>query len=177
MISKKLVAIYLTIIAMNALGHNIGNPQNPLRIAYQGEPGAYSEKASRELLGPRVMTVNYPSFEDVFKAVASRDADYAVIPIENSLGGSIHANCDLLLRYDLHIIAEHEFRVEHYLLTLPGVKREEIKKVMFHPQALAQCDNICGTWDTHPHRLMTQQDRQRSLRSRTCWTVQRSPPT
>ena len=141
MISKKLVAIYLTIIAMNALGHNIGNPQSPLRIAYQGEPGAYSEKASRELLGPRVMTVNYPSFEDVFKAVASRDADYAVIPIENSLGGSIHANFDLLLRYDLHIIAEHEFRVEHYLLALPGVKREDIKKVMSHPQALAQCDN------------------------------------
>jgi len=141
MISKKLVAIYLIIIAMNALGHNIGNPQGPLRIAYQGEPGAYSEKASRELLGPRVMTVNYPSFEDVFKAVASRDADYAVVPIENSLGGSIHANFDLLLRYDLHIIAEHEFRVEHYLLALPGVKREDIKKVMSHPQALAQCDN------------------------------------
>ena len=114
---------------------------SPLRIAYQGEPGAYSEKASRELLGPRVMTVNYPSFEDVFKAVASRDADYAVVPIENSLGGSIHANFDLLLRYDLHIIAEHEFRVEHYLLALPGVKREDIKKVMSHPQALAQCDN------------------------------------
>ena len=113
----------------------------------------------------------------VLKAVASRDPDYAVVPIENSLGGSIYATFDLPLLYDLHIIAEHEFRVEHYLLTLPGVKREEIKKVMFHPQALAQCDNICGTWDTHPRPPMIQLGRRRSSRRRTCWTAQRSPPT
>ena len=122
--------------------NNAFNPiVHPMKVAYQGEPGAYSEKASRELLGPRILTLNYPSFEDVFKAVVSREADYAVVPIENSLGGSIHANFDLLLRYDLHIIAEHEFRVEHYLLALPGVKKADIKKVMSHPQALAQCDN------------------------------------
>eukprot|EP01039_Chlorochromonas_danica_P003344 gene3344-3667_t len=114
---------------------------HPLRVAYQGEPGAYSEKASRELLGSRISTVPYNSFEDAFKAVASREVDYAMVPIENSLGGSIHANFDLLLRYDLHIIAEHEFRVEHYLLALPGTKKADIRKVMSHPQALAQCDN------------------------------------
>ena len=133
--------IWFSFGSMIGLSTCMNSLPSPWRIAYQGEPGAYSEKASRELLGPRVMTVNYPSFEDVFKAVASRDADYAVVPIENSLGGSIHANFDLLLRYDLHIIAEHEFRVEHFLLALPGVKREDIKKVMSHPQALAQCEN------------------------------------
>ena len=75
-----------------------------------------------------------------------READYAIVPIENSLGGSIHSNFDNLLRYDLHIIAEHEFRVEHSLLALPGVKKEDIKKVLSHPQALAQCDNYIRQW-------------------------------
>jgi prephenate dehydratase len=117
-----------------------------VRVAYQGEPGAYSEKATRELLGQRVITVPYESFEDAFKAVASREVDYAVVPIENSLGGSIHTNFDLLLRYDLNIIAEHEFRVEHSLLALPGVDKKDIKKVMSHPQALAQCDNYLRNW-------------------------------
>lgn len=112
----------------------------PLKIAFQGEPGAYSEKAARTLLGARISTVPCQSFEDTFKAVASRDADYCLVPIENSLGGSIHANFDLLLRYDLHIIAEHELRVEHSLLALPGVKKSDIKRVFSHPQALAQCD-------------------------------------
>lgn len=124
---------------------NIAN-SHPMKIAFQGEPGAYSEKASRELLGPRIVTMPCQSFEDTFKAVASREADYCVVPIENSLGGSIHTNYDLLLRYDLHIIAEHEFRVEHSLLALPGVKKEDIKKVLSHPQALAQCDNYLRNW-------------------------------
>ena len=112
----------------------------PVRVAYQGEPGAYSEKAARELLGPRISTVNFASFEDAFRAVASREVDYAMVPIENSLGGSIHSNYDNLLRFDLHIIAEHEFRVEHSLMALSGTKLADIKKVMSHPQALAQCD-------------------------------------
>ena len=116
--------------------------QHPMKVAFQGESGAYSEKAARELLGTRIVSVPYESFEDTFKAVASRDVDYACVPIENSLGGSIHTNFDLLMRYDLHIVAEHEFRVEHALLALPGVKLEDIKKVMSHPQALAQCDEF-----------------------------------
>lgn len=114
---------------------------HPLKVAYQGEPGAYSEKAARELLGPRILTVASKSFEDAFKAVARKEVDYACIPIENSLGGSIHQAFDLLLRYNLYIIGEHEFRVEHTLLALPGVKKEDIKTAMSHPQALAQCDN------------------------------------
>ena len=99
-------------------------PPYSIRIAYQGEPGAYSEKASREMLGPRVTTINYESFEDAFKAVALKEADYTVVPIENSLGGSIHTNFDLLLRYDLHVIGEHEFRVEHSLLSAPSLPFE-----------------------------------------------------
>jgi len=132
----------------------ISNIPHPMRIGFQGETGAYSEKAARELLGPRIVSRPYESFEDVFKAVASREVDYAVVPIENSLGGSIHANFDLLLRYDLHIIAEHEFRVEHSLLALPGTKRDQIKRVMSHPQALAQCDNYLRQWDSKYGRVV-----------------------
>ena len=113
-----------------------------MRVAYQGVMGAYSEKATRELLGQKVVAVGHPSFEACFRAVASTECDYACLPIENSLGGSIHDNYDLMLRYDLTIIAEHEFRVHHCLLAKPGVKREDIKYAISHPQALAQCDNF-----------------------------------
>ena len=65
---------------------NVRSSVHPMRVAYQGEPGAYSEKASRELLGSRIVTVPCPSFESVFKAVAAKEVDYAVVPIENSLG-------------------------------------------------------------------------------------------
>lgn len=73
--------------------------------------------------------------------MASRECDYACLPFENSLGGSIHDNYDLMLRYDLTIVAEHECRVKHCLLAVNGVKKEDIKYCMSHPQALAQCDN------------------------------------
>jgi prephenate dehydratase len=127
-----------------------------MRVAYQGEPGAYSEKATRELLGQKVVAVGHPNFEACFRAVATMECDYACLPIENSLGGSIHDNYDLMLRYDLTIVAEHEFRVHHCLLVKPGVKREDIKYAISHPQALAQCDNFLrglgitpiGTYDT-----------------------------
>jgi prephenate dehydratase len=112
-----------------------------MRVAYQGEPGAYSEKSTRELLGDKVIAIGRPNFESCFRAVASMEVDYACLPIENSLGGSIHENYDLMLRYDLTICAEHEFRVQHCVLAKPGVKLEDIKYAISHPQALAQCDN------------------------------------
>jgi prephenate dehydratase len=113
-----------------------------IRVAYQGEPGAYSEKSTRELLGDKVIAIGRPNFEACFRAVASRECDYACLPIENSLGGSIHENYDLMMRYDLQIVGEHEFRVKHCLLAMPGVKREDIKYAISHPQALAQVDNF-----------------------------------
>jgi len=113
-----------------------------LKVAFQGEPGAYSEKCLRELLGPHVTAIGKPSFEEVFRAVSNREVDYALLPVENTLGGSIHANYDLQLKHNLHIIAEHEFRVEHTLLALPGTKLKDVKKVLSHPQALAQCDGF-----------------------------------
>ena len=113
----------------------------PVRVAYQGEPGAYSEKSLRELLGNNVVAVGRENFEECYRAVASRECDYCCLPVENSLGGSIHENYDLMLRYDLTIVAEHEFRVKHCLLAKPGMRRQDIMYAISHPQALAQCDN------------------------------------
>ena len=113
----------------------------PIRVCFQGEAGAYSEKSLRELLGKNVIAVPRTNFESCYRAVASKECDYAIVPIENSLGGSIHENYDLMLRYDLTIVAEHDFRVRHCLLIKPGLDVKEIKFAISHPQALAQCDN------------------------------------
>jgi prephenate dehydratase len=113
-------------------------------IAYQGEPGAYSEIAALRFGEP----LPCESFDDVFAAVTDGKADYAAIPIENSLGGSIHQNYDLLLRRPVVILAETFVKVEHCLLGLVGASVEKATKAMSHPQALAQCHNFFAT---HPH--------------------------
>jgi len=108
-------------------------------IAFQGEFGAYSELAVYEYFGNKVEVSPLPSFSDVFDAVAAGATDNGMIPIENSLAGSIHENYDLLLSNNLYIIGEIKLRVVHNLIVNPGVKLENIKKVYSHPQALSQC--------------------------------------
>jgi len=110
-----------------------------MKVAFQGEAGAYSEQAVFEYLGA-VETQPCESFDAVFAAVGSGGCDAALIPIENSLAGSIHQNYDLLMRYQLHIVGEYFLRVRHCLIALPNVKKSEIKKAISHPQALGQCD-------------------------------------
>ena len=109
-----------------------------MKVSFQGEPGAYSEQAVFNYFGT-VETVPCESFDAMFDAVVSGKSDAALAPIENSLAGSIHQNYDLLLRHDLHIVGEYFLRVQHCLITNPGVKMEEIKKAISHPQALGQC--------------------------------------
>jgi len=115
-----------------------------MRIAYQGEPGAFSEAASRQVAAD-VEPVPCRAFEDVFAAVETGACALGVLPIENSIGGSIHRNFDLLLQHDLTIVGEVEVPVVHHLLALPGTTLEQIRRVYSHPQALAQCDRFLRT--------------------------------
>ncbi|MCL7043483.1 hypothetical protein MKW94_027875, partial [Papaver nudicaule] len=104
-----------------------------------GVPGAYSEAAALKAY-PGCEAVPCDQFEAAFKAVELWLVDKAILPIENSLGGSIHRNYDLLLRHRLHIVGEVQLAVNHCLLALPGIRKEDLKRVISHPQALAQCE-------------------------------------
>src|SRR4051812_9043112 len=112
-----------------------------MRIAYQGEPGAYSEAAALAF-DPTATPVPCRSFEDVFKAVQDGSAHRGILPMENSIGGSIHRNYDLLVEHELPIVGELELRVDHCLMALPGVPMEDVRVVHSHPQALAQCERF-----------------------------------
>jgi prephenate dehydratase len=109
-----------------------------MRVAFQGEPGAYSEQAVFNYFGD-AETQPSESFDGVFDSVVSGACEAGLIPIENSLAGSIHQNYDLLLRHDLYIVGEYLLRVQHCLIALPGVTKADIKRVVSHPQALGQC--------------------------------------
>jgi len=110
-----------------------------LRVAFQGEHGAFSEDAARKLVGSQAVTVPFRKFDDMFEAVSSGKADAAMAPIENSLAGSVHQNYDLMMEHDLTIIGETYLRIIHSLIAAPGVELGQIQRVYSHPVALAQC--------------------------------------
>ncbi len=113
-----------------------------MKVAFQGVHGAYSELASKQLFGPRCQTVPCETFEDVFTAVEKGHADRGMIPIENSLAGSIHQNYDLLLTRNAHIVGEAHLKVEHVLMCHPSAAWKDLTQVRSHPQALAQCSGF-----------------------------------
>ena len=115
-----------------------------MKIAYQGEPGAFSEAAARRV-DLEANLIPCHSFEEVFGAVDAGPATHGVLPIENSIGGSIHRNYDLLLQHELPIVAEVELAVVHHLLAIPGASLSGLKRVYSHPQGLAQCERFLRT--------------------------------
>lgn len=128
-----------------------------MKIAFQGEIGAFSEEAAGYLY-PGCDVVPLPSMEDVFIAVENRTVARGIIPIENSLFGSVHINYDHLRNYRVKITGEAKLRIRHYLMAKPGARLDGIKRVLSHPQALGQCQvflreklgssDIVPTYDT-----------------------------
>src|SRR5918911_247720 len=99
-----------------------------MKIAYQGEPGAFSEAAARRI-DAEAQLMPCRSFEEVFDSVERGPATHGVLPIENSIGGSIHRNYDLLLEHQIPIVGEVELPVVHHLLALPGASLDRLKGV------------------------------------------------
>lgn len=112
-----------------------------MKIAFQGETGAFSEEAVWALFGD-AEPVPCQEFDDVFAAVEQRDVERAVIPIENSLFGSVHANYDLMRTHELSIVGELQLRIRHNLMAPAGTTLEDIRVVRSHPQALGQCQSF-----------------------------------
>ncbi|MCG6927483.1 MAG: prephenate dehydratase [Acidobacteria bacterium] len=115
------------------------NTEHPLRVAIQGERGAFSHQAALEALGAGIDVVAEASFEGLFASVGEGRADRALVPIENSLHGSIHENYDRLLQSPLHIVGETQLRIRQCLIARPGATVDALRRVASHPVALAQC--------------------------------------
>jgi prephenate dehydratase len=113
--------------------------KQPQLIAFQGARGAFSEEAARRLLGPDVAVLPCERFEDIFRSVKEGRTAGAVVPIENTLAGSVHENYDHLQHFDLPIVAETSVRIVHNLIAMPGVSFAKIRRVYSHPVALNQC--------------------------------------
>jgi prephenate dehydratase len=122
---------------------------NPIvRVAFQGEHGAFSEAAAIQLLGENIATVPRVTFDAAFGAIAEGAADMLLAPVENSLAGSVVRVFDLLLESKLSIVAETILRIEHHLIGCPGATLEGLRSVASHPMALAQCERF---FLAHPH--------------------------
>ena len=113
-------------------------PEKTNRISFQGEPGANSDTASRNMY-PGMEPLPCPTFEDAFNAVETGKADLAMIPIENTIAGRVADIHYLLPESKLHIVGEYFLPIHFQLMVLPGVKREEIRTVHSHIHALGQC--------------------------------------
>ena len=110
-----------------------------MKVAFQGERGAYSENAVFQFFGAKTQVKPCKDFKDVFDSVCTQETRFGVVPVENSLEGSVTQNYDLFLKYDLKVCGEVIVKIEHCLIANPGTALEDIKVVYSHPQALAQC--------------------------------------
>jgi 3-deoxy-7-phosphoheptulonate synthase len=122
----------------------------PARVVYHGVPGSFSHKAGLQFFGSEVPLQNCSSFREVFERVENGNATLGIIPVENSLTGSIHENYDLLLEYDLKIVGEVTLRIKHHLIGHENTSMEEIERVYSHPQVFQQCREFLAqhpSWD------------------------------
>ncbi|MFQ5437191.1 MAG: prephenate dehydratase, partial [Anaerolineae bacterium] len=119
-------------------------------VAYQGEAGAYSEQAVRQQFGETAVPLPCHTFSDIFVAVADGRTRFGMLPIENSLAGTVIPAYDLLIDHDFRVQAEVVLRVEHCLMAPAGTKLADIRRVRSHHQALAQCEKTLKRMGLEP---------------------------
>ncbi len=137
-----------------------------IEVAFQGEKGAFSEEAAFQFFGDSIQVRPCETVDDVFNVVENKDIRYGIVPIENSLEGSITRTYDMLLESNIKVSGETRLRVVHCLIAIPGVGINEVKKVYSHPQALGQCHaylrklecEAISTYDTAGSVLMIKQN-------------------
>ena len=115
------------------------------RVAFQGEPGAFSQIAARKLLGEDVKTVACATFESLFSAITEGRADLILAPLENTLAGPVLRCYDLLYQSELRMVGEVVLRIGHCVIGVPGAKLDAVRKIHSHPVALAQCERFFST--------------------------------
>ena len=113
--------------------------RKPVVVAIQGEEGAFSHQAALDFFGPDLQLLPQPTFGGLFAAVTGGAADRGVVPIENSLAGSVHENYDRLWESALHVVGETQVRIRLCLIGRPGASLGTVRRVASHPVALAQC--------------------------------------
>ena len=122
--------------------------QAAVKVVYHGIPGSFSHKAAMQFFGTEIDHASCASFREVFQAVDEGRAALGVVPVENSLSGSIHENYDLLLEFELLIVGEITLRVGHSLIGHENATLADIKRVYSHPQVFQQCREFLGNY---PH--------------------------
>lgn len=131
-------------------------PAQGLTVAFQGNPGSYGEIAALHALASAgighagVTPRGYPTFHEVARAVEGSEAEYGALPVENSLMGAIHQTTDLLSETDLHVVGEVVVRVSHCLMALPGVRLEDVRRVVSQQPALDQCTGLIRQYGLEP---------------------------
>lgn len=137
-----------------------------ISVAFQGERGAFGDEAARAYFGKQAIPVPCRSFADVFRVVAAGEVEQGLAPVENSQSGSINEVYDLLRQHDLFVTDEISYAVNQCLLCLPGQQIGDIRRVISHPQALAQCDaylrelnvEVVATYDTAGSARMVREE-------------------
>ena len=130
--------------------------EKKVKVAFQGEMGAYSESAIHSFFAESALPIPHKRFSDVFRSLEMGETNFGVVPIENSIEGSVNQVYDLLLKYDHRICGEIALRIDHCLIASPGAEVEALKVIYSHPQALAQCKmfledmncEVISTYDT-----------------------------
>lgn len=113
-----------------------------MKVCYFGVPGTHTQQAMENFFGENIMGISCPTFQSVMESVERGDADYGVLPIENSSTGGITSNYDLLLNYSNHIVGQYVSKIDQCLLALPGASLSDITQVYSHPQGLLQCSEF-----------------------------------